>query len=227
MPRRLPPALVPRRGLRCVVPRRGLRCVVPRRGLRCVVLAVLAALSPAVATAEPHAAPSSSPFDRHFALASYATGHAGNYRAAGLGGRIRWEVLSWLGLEAYLEATLVDWPGALRHDYPNGFNAFVPIRLGKFRVRPYLGFCDILSFIEPAEAGAPRADDVLFGAHAGVGAEWGASALLSFFTDLQVNGYVGHDRTAGQWTGGVDESMDLFWNVQLNIGVQMHFWPRA
>ena len=199
----------------------------PRRLAAALTLAALVSLPPARATAEPHARPSRSPFDRQIALAAYATGHAGNYRAGGLGGRVRWEVLSWLGLEAYLEATLVDWPGTLRHDYPNGFNAFVPIRAGPFRVRPYLGFCDILSFIEPASEGAPRADDVLFGAHAGVGGEWGPSPVWSLFTDLQVNGYLGHDRTAQKWTGGVEESMGVFWNLQLNIGLQMHVWPRG
>jgi hypothetical protein len=162
-------------------------------------------------------------FERDFAVAVYATGHAGSYLAGGLGGRLRWELLEWLGVEAYLEATMVDWPGGgFRHDYPNGFNVYVPVRLDDFRVRAFLGFCDILSFVEPEEQGAPRADDVLIGAHGGVGVELAVHAMASLFADLQVNVYGGHDRTVGGWTGGVHEELVPFWNVQLNLGAQLH-----
>ena len=112
-------------------------------------------------------------FDREFAVAVYATGQAGSYLSGGAGGRLRFEPFEWMGVEAYFEATLVDWQGGgFRHDYPNGFNVYIPARLGDWRVRPFLGFCDVLSFVEPEQDGAPRADDIMFGAHAGVGIEW-------------------------------------------------------
>ncbi|MGE0786913.1 MAG: hypothetical protein AB7S26_14670 [Sandaracinaceae bacterium] len=164
-------------------------------------------------------------FDREFGIALYATGHAGSYYAGGVGGRVRWEPFDGipLGMEAYVEATLVDWPGdGFRHDYPNGFNLYVPIRADDFRFRPFFGFCDILSFVEPTQEGAPRADDVMFGAHAGIGAELAVHSMASVFADLQFNGYMGHDRSAGGWTGGVDEEFAFFWNLQLNIGAQFH-----
>jgi hypothetical protein len=163
-----------------------------------------------------------SPFEKWVAIGVYATGHAGSYLAGGIGGRLRFEPFEFLGVEAYLEGTIVDWPGGFRHDYPNGFNIYVPIRAGDFRFRPFLGFCDILSFIEPEQEHAPRADDILFGAHAGVGVELGIHAFFSLFADLQANFYAGHDRTSEGWTGGVDEELGLFWNIQLNIGVQGH-----
>ena len=166
-------------------------------------------------------------FEREFAVGVYATGHAGSYLAGGIGGRLRWELAEWIGLEAYLEATLVEWPGGgLRHDYPNGFNVYIPIRAGDFRFRPFLGFCDILSFVEPEQQDAPRADDILFGAHAGVGVEWAVHPMFSTFADLQFNGYAGHDRTAEGWTGGVDEELGFFWNLQLNVGAQFHLGRR-
>ena len=188
-----------------------------------LVLTVFSA--PAAAQETPPEAPIHA-FDREFAAAVYATGHAGSYLAGGLGGRLRWQPFEWFGVEAYLEATLVDWPGGLRHDYPNGFNVYVPIRAGDFQFRGFLGFCDILSFIEPQEQHAPRADDILFGAHAGVGLEWAVHSMWSLFADLQANFYGGHDRTAEGWTGGVDEELAFFWNVQLNIGVQFHLGRR-
>lgn len=166
-------------------------------------------------------------FDREWSVSLYGTGHAGSYLAGGVGGRLRWQPFADdvpIGLEAYVEATIVDWPGeGFRHDYPNGFNVFFPARLSRdFRLRAFLGFCDILSFVEPAQEGAPRADDVMFGAHAGVGAEWAVHPMFSVFADAQFNGYAGHDRSSAGWTGGVDEEFSFFWNTQLNLGVQFH-----
>jgi hypothetical protein len=162
-------------------------------------------------------------FEREFAFGLYATGHTGSYLAAGLGARARWEPLELLGFEAYLEATLVESAlGGLRHDYPNGFNVYVPLRFGDFRVRPFAGFCDVLSFVEPAQPEAPRADDVLFGAHAGLGVEVAVHSMFSVFADLQANVYAGHDRTSQGWTGNVGEQLEPFWNVQLNLGAQLH-----
>lgn len=196
--------------------------------MRTLLAVLLLLIAPAAAEAAetPAEDPPPSAFDREFAVAVYATGHAGSYLAGGLGGRLRWEPFDWLGMEAYLEAVLVDWPGGFRHDYPNGFNLYVPIRAGDFRFRPFLGFCDILSFIEPEQPHAPRADDILFGAHAGVGVEWGVHSMWSVFADLQASFYGGHDRTAEGWTGGVDEELAFFWTLQLNVGTQFHLGLR-
>jgi len=176
-----------------------------------------------LAVASPALADSPSAFERPFAIATYGAVRGGDYLAGGVGGRLRWEPLSWLGIEVYLEATHVEWPGALRHDYPNGFNLYVPIRAGNFRVRPFFGFCDVLSFVEPSAQGAPRADDVMFGAHAGIGAEWSFHSHWSVFIDGQIDVYAGHDRASGGWTGNVDEKLRPFWTAQLNLGVQLHF----
>ncbi len=191
-----------------------------------VFLTVLFTATSALAQSEAPTERELSPFEREWAIGGYATGHAGSYLAGGIGGRVRWEPYDFLGFEAYLEATIVDWPGGFRHDYPNGFNVYVPVREGDFRFRPFVGFCDILSFIEPQQEHAPRADDVLFGAHAGVGVEYALHSLASVFADLQANFYAGHDRTAEGWTGGVDEQLGFFWNLQLNLGVQLHLGQR-
>jgi hypothetical protein len=191
-----------------------------------LLLAILL-LAPNSARAQSRTDPAPrSPWGTQLAVAFYATGHAGSYLAGGIGGRLRYEPFEWLGAEAYLEATIVEWPGAFRHDYPNGFNIYTPIRIDDVRIKPYIGFCDILSFIEPAQALAPRADDVLFGAHAGVGIEIALHRFVSVFADVQGNVYMGHDRTAEMWTGGVGEDFVPFWNIQLNLGVQGHVLER-
>ncbi len=161
-------------------------------------------------------------WDRPFAMGTYAVVRGGDYQASGLGGRARWQPSPHVGVEGYLEATVVDVAGGFRHDYPNGFNVFVPVQMGPFRARAFLGFCDVLSFVEPAQEGAPRADDVLIGAHGGLGAELAVAPGWSVFVEGQTDVYAGHDRASRGWTGDVGEDLLPFWTGQVNAGVQMH-----
>lgn len=163
-----------------------------------------------------------SAFDRHFAVASYGAARVGPYTAGGVGGRIRIQPFKHFGLDAYLEATLVDWDGGFRHDYPNGFNLYGAIPLGRVRIAPYFGACDVLSFAEPVEPGGPRADDVMIGLHAGVGTEVAVSGSVSLFVDLQADLYGGHDRSMGGWTGDVGDELIPILTGQLNAGLQYH-----
>lgn len=187
-------------------------------------LAALALLSaPVWADAPATSAPSTvRAFDRPFAFASYAAVRGGTYQATGVGGRLRWQPFRRLGVETYLEATLVDWEGGFRHDYPNGFSLYTPFTFGAFRVRPYAGFCDVVSLVEPTQEGAPRADDILLGAHLGVGAELALGRSWSVFVDAQADSYMGHDRASGGWTGNVAESLMPVVTGQVNAGVQLH-----
>lgn len=176
---------------------------------------------PTVAT--PQTSRAADPFARRFAFGGYATGQAGSYFGWGVGGRARWEPYRRLGFEVYLEAVAVHTDaGSVRRDMPNGFNLYVPFQRGRARIRPYAGFCDVLSFLRPTRAGAPRANDVLIGVHLGLGGELAVRPRASVFVDVQTNLYAGHGRTAQGWTGGVDGSFAFFWNAQLNLGVQLH-----
>ncbi len=184
------------------------------------MLSVLVLALPTSLAAEPPAAADA--WDRPFVLASYAAVRGGSYAAGGVGGRARWEPGRRIGLDLYLEATHVDTPGGFRHDYPNGFSIYTPLQVGRFRVLPYLGFCDVISLVEPTQPGAPRADDVLIGAHAGVGMEFAITPSWSAFAQGQLDAYAGHDRASGDWTGDVAESLTPFVTGQLNVGVQFH-----
>ena len=178
---------------------------------------------PAALAATPATPPPTDAFDRRIALGTYVAVRGGDYRSDGLGGRVRWEPGVGVGLDLYLEAAVVQVDGGgFRHDYPNGFNVFVPMRLGPVRARAFAGFCDILSFVEPAQPGAPRADDVLIGAHVGLGAEWAITPAWSLFVEGQTDLYAGHDRSSGGWTGDVAEDLLPFWTGQVNAGVQVH-----
>lgn len=165
----------------------------------------------------------SSPFDRTFGIGAYATGWAGAYGGAGVGGRVRIEALSWLGIDLFGEALLVTSPAGVRHDHPIGFNLYVPIRLGNVvRVRPLLGMCVVASLIEPTEPQAPRADDVLVGAHAGAGLELALHTRLSFFVEGKAVVWVGHDRALQGWTGAVGNEVQPFVVGQAQLGLTLH-----
>lgn len=191
------------------------------------VLATLALALPAAGQApeeEPPPAPSGSPFDRTFALGVYGTGWLGAYGAGGIGGRLRWEPYEWLGVEVFGEALAVEWPGAFRHDWPVGFNLYVPIAITReLRLRPLFGFCAVFSLIEPPANHAPRADDILFGIHGGLGLEYALLDWLSAFVDVQAVGWVGHDRASSGWSADIEDSYTTFGVAQLTLGVTAHF----
>jgi len=187
-----------------------------------LVLSLLVLAAPAAAQDAPR--PIHSAFDRSFAIGAYASAWAGAYDAVGGGGRLRWEPFELLGFEVFGEAHVVDWPGALRHDHQLGFNMYVPIALTEWlRLRPLFGFCVVLSMIEPGESTTPRADDVLFGVHAGAGLEATIDTWGSVFFDVQAAAYMGHDRSQGGWSGGVGGDYVPFGNVQGVLGVAVHF----
>jgi hypothetical protein len=192
-----------------------------------LVVATLAFGSAAFAAAESPAgdAPRSA-FDQPFAISSYTQGWVGAYDAAGLGGRARWEFFQHkAGVEVFGEGMLVAWPGGgERHDIPIGFNLYAPIALGsRVRIRPLAGFCAVFSFIEPAQAGAPPSNDVLFGVHGGAGLEVAMVGPFVWFVDAQAVWYLGHDRTAANWSGAVSGSLGQAVIFQPTTGVELAF----
>lgn len=168
---------------------------------------------------------SSDPFDRHLALRGYGLGWAGAYPAAGIGGGIRYEVPHTFGVEGFAEHLAVQWPGGgFRHDHPIGFNVYVPFQISRsVRLRPLLGACAVFSFIEPEHAGGPRADDILFGVHGGLGMEVALHRQLSFFMEAQGIAYLAHDRTSANWTGSVSQGVSTTGVFQPNMGLTLHF----
>lgn len=162
-------------------------------------------------------------FDRPFALGGYVSGWAGSYLAGGVGGRARWEPFAELGIEVFGEGHIVEWTSGIRHDHQVGFNLYVPVSIAPWlRFRPLFGFCSVFSLVEPTDSSSPRADDVLFGAHAGVGLELGIDAWGSVFVEAQGAVWAGHDRTQSRWTGAVEDTYAPFGTAQLIVGVALH-----
>jgi len=188
-----------------------------------VVVAALTALAPTAHADWPTADPAS-PFARKFSVAGYAAGWAGNYLAGGVGWRMRWDALPFLGVEVFGESFLVEHQGGLRLDHPIGFDLILPIRLAPWvQLRALAGFCAVFSFIEPPAEGGPRADDVLFGAHAGGGVEFALASWLSLFVDVQAIAYFGHARYAQNWGSSVSDELTTWGSVQAAIGTAAHF----
>lgn len=200
--------------------------------LRLALLALLLSPLPALAQEAPapvdegvpELAPTFDAFDRPFAFGGYAVGWGGSYFAGGIGGRIRWEPFEELGFDVFGEGLVVDWPVGIRHDWQVGFNMYYPIELAPgFRLRPLFGFCTVFSLIEPDPSTAPRADDVLFGAHAGIGFEIAIEMWGSWFIEAQGAVWAGHDRSQTRWTGTVEDTYAPFGTAQLLTGFAVHF----
>jgi hypothetical protein len=187
-------------------------------------LAVWASSSEALAQEE-GAAPPRGTFDHVAAIGAYGTGWAGAYGGVGVGGRIRIEPFDFAGVDLFGEALLVETPAGVRHDHPIGFDLYTPVRLSEsFELRPLLGMCVVFSMIEPEEQGAPRADDVLFGMHAGVAVDFSPLRDVSFFLEAKAVGWLGHDRTAMGWTGSVGEDYATFGVAQVALGAAYHLF---
>ncbi|MDH5493592.1 MAG: hypothetical protein OEY14_16680 [Myxococcales bacterium] len=182
---------------------------------------------PSPERAEPFLEPEVSGFDHAWALGGSLSGWAGQYQAAGLGGYGRWEPFKRLGIEVFSQHLLVRSPEGLRHDHPIGFDLYVPFALSeRFRLRPLFGMCVNFSFVEPDQALAPRADDILFGLHLGGVAETLLLSWLSVFLRLKVIGYAGHGRTISGWTGTVGGDLAVSMIGEADLGLQIHFGGR-
>ena len=167
-----------------------------------------------------------SPFDRPFGFGAYATGWAGAYGAGGVGARIRVQPWSRLGIDLFGEAYVVSTAFGIRHDHPIGFNLYSPFRFGSVvQLRPFIGTCVVASFIEPTESQAPRADDVLFGVHAGAGLDFALSRWVSRFVEGKAIAWMGHDRTVQGWTGALGNQIQPFVVGQGQVGVAVHLGP--
>ena len=175
--------------------------------------------------AQPKPPESKDPFDRHLAVGGYGVAWAGAYPAAGVGGRIRYEWPHKFGMEGFADHLAVQWPGGgIRHDHPIGFNIYMPFQISRsVRLRPLFGACAVFSFIEPEHSGGPRADDIMFGVHGGLGMEVALEQNWSFFMEGQGIAYLAHDRTSHGWTGSVSQSMTSAYVFQPNMGLAVHF----
>ncbi len=175
--------------------------------------------------AQPQPQESRDPFDRHLAVGGYGVAWAGAYPAAGVGGRLRYEWPHTFGVEGFADHLAVQWPsGGIRHDHPIGFNIYMPFQISRsVRLRPLLGMCAVFSFIEPEHSGGPRADDILFGLHGGLGMEVALERNWSFFMEAQAIGYLAHDRSSQNWTGSVSPGVSTVGVFQPNMGLQVHF----
>lgn len=164
------------------------------------------------------------PFERPLAVSGYGAAWAGAYTAAGVGGRLRWEMVPGrFGVELLAEHLAVEGAGGFRHDHPIGFNLYVPFAASRsVRFRALAGACTVFSFVEPEHAGAPRADDILFGVHGGAGVEIAVHERVSWFLEAQMIGYLAHDRTGQGWTGSVGSSERPIAVFQPTTGLAIH-----
>ena len=189
--------------------------------------ALLVLLAPTGALAEPAreqpAARPAHPFRTLLGVGTYGTGWSGDYRGAGIGGRIRVEPWRHLGVDLFGEIVQVQVPHGQRRDVPLGFHLYTPIALtDDLRLRPFLGMCVAGSFLRPDTPDAPRADDVMGGALLGLGLDVALHERISLVAEAKGVAWVGHDRAVHRWTGSVDNDVRPFLLAQAQLGLMMH-----
>ena len=166
---------------------------------------------------------SASAFDRSWALGGYLVGGSGDYGSAGLGGRLRWEVLPGsFGIEVFAQQATVSWPGPDRMDHVGGFALYLPLRVSeRVRVRPMAGFCGMLSLVDRGGPGTQRDDDVMTSAHAGVGLEVALTDRLVLFADSEAWAYLGNGAGKDGWTRQGNLGVTTTATVTAGLSVQL------
>lgn len=170
-----------------------------------------------------------SAFDRNFALGVFASRWSGDYESGGIGGKLRWEPFSMLGIELHAQV-LNSGNGdrssrrsGERFDVPLGFSLYVPIDLfWGLRARGIAGLCAMVSFGEDITIQETSSDDIMLGAHVGAGLEFSLGSRLSVFADAVYQTYVGHNRDLGGWSTAIGQELEQVDSFQATFGLAFH-----
>lgn len=129
----------------------------------------------------------------------------GSYSSHGTGGRIRWEPLTWLGVEGTFEALLTDDEAGSQIDIPIGSQVYFPWEFYPgARARALVGFCAMVSLSRGATPRASDSDDIQLGVKAGGGFEIALGGGWTTFADLAWQRYLGHSREVSVWSDKLD-----------------------
>lgn len=144
----------------------------------------------------------------------------GRYTSQGIGGRFRWEPLSWLGVEGIAEAVFAESSEGTRIDVPLGSQVYVPYAiLPSLRVRGLVGFCAMVSISRGKAANAADADDLQLGVKAGGGLELALGGGWLAYGDLAWQRYLGHGRKMSVWSDALDGSLTPVDHLTVAIGL--------
>ncbi|MCB9675088.1 MAG: hypothetical protein H6737_08220 [Alphaproteobacteria bacterium] len=146
---------------------------------------------------------------RPFKLGSRAGAWTGPYSAPAVGGHIKIAASEAVGLEGFMDHTLVVASGVARHDHVIGFSAYTPKLLGNewSYISPTIGACVDFRVDTPFADRLPSNTDVLFGAHAGAMAEMALGRGWSLELDALAFAYVGNAIGTGDWTAGASNKL--------------------
>lgn len=142
----------------------------------------------------------------------------GPYTSHGVGGRFRWEPLTWLGVDGTFEALVSE----TSVDIPIGFQLYAPWELvSGFRARALAGLCSMLSLARGQTPHSSDADDIRFGFKVGAGLEYALGDGWTIFSDIALQRYFGHSREVSVWSDALDGeivTIDRF-TFALGLGV--------
>ena len=154
------------------------------------------------------------------ALTSHYARWEGRYSSQGVGGRFRWEPLTWLGVEGLAEVVFAESAEGSRVDIPIGSQVYFPYELlPRLRVRGLLGLCAMVSMSRGKAANAADADDLQIGVKAGGGLEVALGGSWMAYGDLAWQRYLGHGRKVSVWSDALDGSLTPVDHLTLAIGL--------
>jgi hypothetical protein len=144
----------------------------------------------------------------------------GEYTSHGTGGRIRWEPLSWLGVEGTFEALVTDDEAGSQIDIPIGSQIYFPWEfVPGARARALVGLCAMLSLSRGATPHASDSDDIQLGVKAGGGFEIALGGGWTTFADLAWQRYLGHSREVSVWSDKLDGELRPVDRLTIAVGL--------
>jgi hypothetical protein len=150
-------------------------------------------------------------------LQAHYTRWEGDYSSQGVGGRFRWEPLSWFGVEGLLEALFSE-DGPSTIEIPIGAQVYFPWEfVPRARARAIAGTCGMVTLSRGASPHASDSDDVSIGVKLGGGLEVALGGGWTLFSDVAWQHYLGHSRQVSVWSDALDG--DLTGSDRLTIAV--------
>jgi len=175
-----------------------------------VIPALLLALGPLAPAARAAGSFPELALQTHYAL------WEGPYTSHGIGGRFRWEPLTWLGIDGTFEALVSE----TSVDLPIGFQLYAPWEFAPgWRARALAGMCFMLSLARGQTPHSSDSDDIRFGFRVGTGLEVALGGRWSVFSDVALHRYFGHSRQVSVWSDGLDGEIVTLDRVTFALGL--------
>lgn len=158
------------------------------------------------------------------AIGARLLGRGGSYGMVGFGGQLRLRPFRRVAVDLFADNFVGQVNGALRHDHEVGATLHYAIAGNdRWSLQPLLGACAVLAVQGSPQNSAQSVNDIHFGLHAGLGAEFAMGSGFSVQTQAELIGYLGHDFQVYRWTTEVSQDLSFSWVAQASAGLNYYF----